>query len=181
MIRCNWCDEKDALYIAYHDKEWGLPVHDDLLLFEMLILESFVAGLSWQCVLHKRNAFKRAYDNFNPQTVAKYDEDKISLLKADPDLIRHEGKIRAAVTNAKVFRNIQTEFGSFDKYLWHWTNGKTLQSDGKETKSALSDKISKDLRTKGMKFIGSTTVFAYLCAVGVINAHQKNCFKLALK
>lgn len=148
MTRCSWCDEKDELYVAYHDNEWGVAVHNDRLLFEMLVLESFVAGLSWQCVLHKRQAFRQAFDNFNPQAVAQYDGAKIAALKANPALIRHEGKIRASITNAQSFLKIQTEFGSFDKYLWNWTSGEPHQSDGQETKSTLSDTISKDLKKR---------------------------------
>lgn len=175
MTRCSWVDEKDAEYVAYHDHEWGVPVHDDRLLFEMLALETFVAGLSWQCVLHKRTAFKRAFDDFNPSLVAKYDTKKVAELLANSALIRHKGKIEATISNAKAFLQIQSEWGSFDKYLWYWTDGKTIQSDGVETKSALSDKVAKDLKHRGMKFTGSTTIFAYLCAIGVITAHQKSC------
>lgn len=177
MSRCSWVDEKDAEYTAYHDYEWGVAVYDDRLLFEMLVLETFVAGLSWQCVLHKRQAFIQAFDNFNVEKVAKYDTDKINELLADKNLIRHRGKIEAAVINAQVFQKIQAQWGSFYKYLWHWTDGKTIQSDGFEVKSALSDKIAKDLKKRGMKFTGSICVFSYLAAVGVINAHQDCCFK----
>lgn len=176
MTRCRWVNLKDAAYVAYHDTEWGVPVHDDRMLFEMLVLESFVAGLSWRCVLHKRRSFRQAFNKFNPSTVAHYDEDKIIALKSNPALIRHEGKVRSAITNAKIFLEIQTEFNSFESYLWHWTEGNTIISKDGETKSVLSDSISKDLKKRGMKFMGSTTIFSYLSAVGVISAHQKECF-----
>lgn len=176
MSRCSWVDESDADYVLYHDKEWGVLVtNNERLLFEMLVLEAFVAGLSWQCVLHKRKAFKAAFDNFEPLIAANYGEQKVSELVKNPDIIRHIGKIRATITNARIFCEIQKEFGSFEKYLQTFTGGKIIKSDGVETTSELSDKISKNLKRRGMKFVGSTTIFSYLCAIGMIDAHQPCC------
>ena len=174
-MRCSWVDETDTAYIHYHDFEWGVPVHDETTLFEMLILEGFQAGLSWQCVLHKRDHFKKAFDHFDAKKVAFYDEKKKHELLKDKGLIRHELKIKAAVKNARVFLEIQKEFGSFNQYIWGWTKGKTVTADGHETRSELSDKISKDLKKRGMSFVGSTILYAYLCAIGIINAHEKKC------
>ena len=174
-MRCSWVDLKDKDYVHYHDYEWGVPVHDDGLLFEMLILEGFQAGLSWQCVLHKRGNFRTAFDNFDAQKIAFYDERKISELVQDQGIIRHKGKIKAAVKNAQIFLEIEKEFGSFSTYIWGWIKGKTIISDGNETRSELSDKISKDLKKRGMSFVGSTIIYSYLCAIGIINAHEINC------
>ena len=174
-MRCSWTDLKDKDYIHYHDCEWGVPVHDDRRLFEMLILEGFQAGLSWQCVLHKRENFKKAFDNFDVEKIANYHDKKCNQLMHDEGLIRHRLKINAAVKNAKSFLKIQQEFDSFDKYIWGWTKGKIITADGTQTRSELSDKISKDLKKRGMGFVGTTIVYAYLCAIGVINAHEKNC------
>ena len=174
-MRCSWLDLKDKEYIDYHDYEWGIPVHEDKKLFEMLILEGFQAGLSWQCVLHKRENFKLAFDDFNAKKVALYDEKKVGQLMQNKALIRHKLKIQAAIKNARSFLEIQKEFGSFDSYIWSWTKGKTIIEDGTQTRSELSDKISKDLKKRGMSFVGSTIIYSYLCAVGIINAHDKNC------
>lgn len=175
--RCSWVDLKDKAYVRYHDTEWGVPVHDDQKLFEMLVLESFQAGLSWQCVLHKREAFRRAFDDFDVQKVAAYTPEKITALCQNPQIIRHKGKIESAVKNARAFIDIQQTFGSFDAFLWAQTNFKTLAASGMETTSPLSDKLAKELKKRGMHFLGSTTVFSYLCAVGLVDAHQPNCFK----
>ena len=174
-LRCSWVDLKDADYIHYHDCEWGVPVYDDRLLFEMLILECFQAGLSWQCILHKRENFKKAFDNFDAKKITFYNEDKINKLVQNKGLIRHRLKINATIKNAKAFLEIQKEFGSFKQYIWGWTKEKILTSDGVATKSKLSDKISKDLKKRGMSFVGSTIIYSYLCAIGIINAHDKNC------
>lgn len=174
-LRCFWLDLTDPEYVRYHDYEWGVPVHVDQLLFEMLILEGFQAGLSWQCVLHKRKNFKKAFDNFDAKKVALYSEKKVNELMQNTGLIRHKLKIKSAVKNARVFLEIQKEFTSFDKYIWGWTDGKTIESDGTQTHSELSDRISKDLKKRGMSFVGSTIIYAYLCAVGIINAHDKTC------
>lgn len=150
-------------------------MHDDRKLFEMLILECFQAGLSWECVLNKRDAFRVAFDNFDPEKVSAYTEDKLEALRSNPGIIRNRLKIQAAVTNAQAFREIQKEYGSFSEYLWHWTEGSVIRETGK-TSSELSDAISKDLKKHGMKFVRTTVVYAYLQAVGVIWSHEDECF-----
>ena len=174
-LRCSWVDSKDKEYIAYHDTEWGVPVHNERTLFEMLILEGFQAGLSWQCVLHKRENFRLAFDNFDVKKVALYDEKKMKKLMQNKGLIRHKLKIAGAIKNAKVFLEIQKEFGLFDAYIWHWTKRNIVSADGTQTRSELSDKISKDLKRRGMSFVGTTIIYAYLCAIGIINAHEREC------
>jgi DNA-3-methyladenine glycosylase I len=173
--RCCWANPKNENYIRYHDEEWGIPVYDDHKLFEMLILECFQAGLSWECVLNKREAFREAFDDFDLEKVCAYDENKLAQLKENPGIIRNRLKIQAAVKNAKVFCEIQQEYGSFSTYLWHWTEGKVIYEKG-FSNSDLSDKISKDLKKRGMKFVGSTVIYAYLQAVGVIYSHEESCF-----
>ena len=162
-------------YIRYHDEEWGVPVHDDRKLFEMLILECFQAGLSWECVLNKRAAFREAFDGFDVEKVCAYNEEKLEALRNNSHIIRNRLKIQAAVTNAQVFHEIQKEYGSFSDYLWHWTDGRVIRETGK-TSSELSDVISKDLKKRGMKFVGTTVVYAYLQAIGVIWSHEDECF-----
>ena len=174
-IRCRWANPKNERYIRYHDEEWGVPVYDDRKLFEMLILECFQAGLSWECVLNKRDAFREAFDGFDLEKVCAYDEDKLEAFRNNPGIIRNRLKIQAAVTNAKIFREIQQECGSFTDYLWHWTDGKVVYETGR-TSSELSDAISKDLKKRGMKFVGTTVIYAYLQAVGVIYSHDDGCF-----
>lgn len=173
--RCCWANPKNERYIRYHDEEWGVPVHDDHKLFEMLVLECFQAGLSWECVLNKREAFREAFDGFNLEVVCGYDEEKMASLRSNAGIIRNRLKIEAAVTNARAFRAIQQEYGSFTEYLWHWTDGQVVYEKGR-TQSELSDRISMDLRKRGMKFVGSTVIYAYLQAVGVIYAHDVGCF-----
>ena len=173
-VRCRWANPKNSLYIRYHDEEWGVPVHDDHKLFEMLILESFQAGLSWECILNKREAFRQAFDGFDLETVCGYGEEKLEKLMQEPSIVRNKLKIRAAVNNAKVFRAIQQEWGSFDRYLWHWT-GQVVYETGKVS-SELSDVVSKDLKRRGMKFVGTVIIYSYLQAVGVINSHEEFCF-----
>ena len=173
--RCCWANPQNERYIRYHDEEWGVPVHDDGKLFEMLVLECFQAGLSWECVLNKREAFREAFDGFDLEAVCAYGEDKVEALRNDPGIIRNRLKIQAAVTNARVFREIQGEYGSFAGYLWHWTAGKVVCESGL-THSELSDRISKDLKKRGMKFVGTTVIYAYLQAVGVIYSHDEGCF-----
>lgn len=173
--RCRWCNERNPLYVAYHDCEWGVPVHDDGKLFEMLLLECFQAGLSWECVLNKRDAFRRAFDGFCFRTIAGYGEAEIEALRNDSGIIRNRLKIRAAVGNARVFMRIRQEFGTFDRYVWGFTGGKTVRECDK-TRSSLSDAVSEDLRRRGMKFVGTTVVYAYLQAVGVIDSHEGQCF-----
>lgn len=173
--RCFWANPKNPLYIDYHDKEWGVPVHDDHKLFEMLILESFQAGLSWECVLNKREAFREAFDDFDIYKVSTYDEKKQAELKQNKGIIRNQRKISAAVTNAQIFIKIQEEYGSFSNYLWQFTDGKIIYETGKTT-SELSDQISEDLKKRGMKFVGTTIIYSYLQAVGVIYSHEEGCF-----
>ncbi len=173
--RCRWANPKNELYIRYHDEEWGVPVFGDSKLFEMLILECFQAGLSWECVLNKREAFRKAFDGFDVDKVACYGEEKLEVLINNPEIIRNRLKIQAAVTNAQVFRKIQREYGSFSTYLWKWTDGKVVYETGR-TSSELSDAISKDLKKSGMKFVGTTVIYSYLQAVGVIYSHEEGCF-----
>lgn len=174
-IRCKWANPKNELYISYHDKEWGQPVHDDHRLFEMLILESFQAGLSWECILNKREAFREAFDQFDLDKVCNYDENKLLELQNNPAIIRNRLKIKAAVTNANIFRKIVKEYGSFSNYLWGYTDNEVIYENDKTT-SSLSDKISDDLKRRGMKFVGTTIIYSYLQAVGVIYSHEDNCF-----
>lgn len=174
--RCRWVNLKNPLYIQYHDREWGVPQHDDRVLFELLILEGFQAGLSWECVLNKRERFRQVYDGFDPEKVSRYGEEKIEQLLADSGIIRNRLKVRASVMNAKVFLEIQKEFGSFDAYIWGFTGGETVcESYDIRTTSPLSDQISKDLKRRGMRFVGSTVVYSYLQAIGVIDGHGEEC------
>ena len=174
-MRCKWCNETNPLYVKYHDSEWGIPSSDEKYLFEMLILESFQAGLSWECVLNKRHNFEVAYDYFDINKIINYDEDKINELLLNKKIIRNKLKIKASINNAKIFKNIQKEYGSFNNYLKTFTNNKTLYEIGKVTND-LSDLISKDLIRRGMKFVGSTIIYSYLQAIGVIYSHDKECF-----
>lgn len=175
--RCAWVPLRDADYVRYHDEEWGRPVHDDRILYEMMILECFQAGLSWATILHKRDHFRAAYDGFDPEKVAGYGESKINELMKDPGIIRNRAKIRASIDNTRVFLAIRKEYGSFDRYLWHFTGGESIAEPWDlRTTSPLSDEISGDLKKRGMKFVGSTTIYAYLQSVGVIRPHSKDCF-----
>lgn len=173
--RCRWCNMTNPLYVDYHDHEWGVPVHEDSKLFEMLLLETFQAGLSWECVLNKREAFRQAFDGFDATKVAAYDEEKRLTLQQDKGIIRNRLKIQAAVTNARIFNDICQEYGSFDRYIWHFTDYRTLYETDRTT-SPLSDTISKDLYRKGMKFVGSTIIYSYLQAIGIINSHEGGCW-----
>ena len=179
--RCKWC-EKDPLYIKYHDTEWGVPVHDEQKLFEFLILETFQAGLSWITVLRKRDNFRKAFDKFDYNKVALYDEDKIQELLQDPGIVRNKLKVRAAVSNAKAFMEVQKEFGSFDKYIWSFVDGNSIQNQWVTTKelpatTEISDILSKDLKKRGFKFVGSTIVYAHMQATGMVNDHTIDCFR----
>lgn len=175
--RCSWVNMKNPVYIDYHDNEWGIAQHDDRRLYELLILESFQAGLSWECILNKRNNFRAAFDNFDINLVCGYDGEKISRLLKDSGIIRNRLKINAAVGNSFIFREIQKQFGSFDRYIWSFTNFRTIYRDFNiESHSSLSDKISEDLKKRGMKFVGSTIIYSYLQAIGIINAHSNDCF-----
>lgn len=178
MKRCFWVDEKSEIYVKYHDKEWGNPKFDDRDLLELLILEGFQAGLSWLTVLKKRQAFRVEYENFDVEKVANFDEKKIAKMLANKEIIRSEQKIRASILNAKIFMKIQKEFGSFSDYIWGFTGHKVVyNSDGKVIVSnELSDKISKDLKKRGMKYVGTVIVYSYLQAIGVVNDHDKKCF-----
>lgn len=176
MNRCSWVNLKKPVYVKYHDEEWGNPQHNDKKLLELLILECFQAGLSWECVLNKRENFKKAYDNFDIEKIVKYDEKKEQELLLNPLIIRNKLKIRASIINSIVFKKIQQEYGTFDNYIWKFTEKKVVMEDYTvRTYSPLSDEISKDLKKRGMKFIGTTTVYAYLQSIGVINAHGKEC------
>lgn len=173
--RCKWCNLDNSLYVKYHDEEWGIKNFNDDYLFEMLILESFQVGLSWECVLNKRENFKKAYDNFDLNLVCKYDDKKISELINNKGIIRNKLKIKASINNANIFKKIVEEFGSFYNYLNTFINGVTVFEIGKSTNEK-SDKISKDLQKRGMKFVGSTIIYAYLQAIGIIYSHEKECF-----
>lgn len=174
-MRCRWANPGNEKYIHYHDAEWGVPVYDDHKLFEMLILESFQAGLSWECVLNKQEAFREAFNGFDLDKVCAYTEKDFERLQENPGIIRNKRKIRAAVSNANVFREIQKEYGSFSEYIWHWTDGKVIYETGLAS-SELSDQVSKDLKKRGMTFVGTTIIYAYLQAVGVIYSHEEGCF-----
>jgi DNA-3-methyladenine glycosylase I len=178
--RCAWC-EKDDLYRNYHDNEWGKPVYDDATIFEFLILETFQAGLSWYTVLAKRENFRKAFDDFDWNTIAHYSEEKMAKLAEDSRIIRNKLKIKATVTNAQAFLKVQEEFGSFSKYIWGFVDGKPIDnqpnnlSEVKAT-TEISDKLSKDLKKRGFKFVGSTVVYAHMQATGMVNDHVMNCF-----
>lgn len=173
--RCRWCNPNNETYVRYHDEEWCQPCYEEKYLYEMLILESFQAGLSWECVLNKREAFRQAFDGFDIDKVCAYGEDKIAELIEDKAIIRNRLKIRAAVNNSIIFRQIQNQYGSFGDYLKTFTKGETFYEVGKTT-SALSDAISSDLQKKGMKFVGSTIIYSYLQAVGIIYSHDEGCY-----
>ncbi len=176
--RCCWVNLQNSVYVHYHDSEWGKPHYDDAYMFEMLVLESFQAGLSWECVLNKREAFRVAFDGFDYVKIALYTQDKMDELANNKGIIRNRLKIKAAVNNASVFIKIQSEYGSFSNYIWHFTDGKqVVNRDGiVRPTSPLSDTVSKDLQRRGMKFVGSTIIYSYLQAIGVIDDHEPNCF-----
>lgn len=174
--RCQWVNLENPLYVRYHDEEWGVPQHSDNALFELLILEGFQAGLSWECVLNKRARFREVYDQFDPEKVSQYGEEKIQALLSDPSIIRNRLKVRASITNAKAFLKIQAEYGSFDNYIWGFTDGQVVyESYQTRTASPLSDRISRDLKKRGMKFVGTTVIYSYLQAAGIINGHGPEC------
>lgn len=179
--RCAWCGE-DPLYVAYHDTEWGVPVYDDATLFEFLTLETFQAGLSWITVLRKRENFRKAFDGFDYKKIAKYDQKKIETLLQNEGIIRNKLKVKAAITNALAFMEIQKEFGSFSNYIWGFVNGTPIKNTLKSlseapANTALSDAISKDLKKRGFKFVGSTVVYAHMQATGMVNDHLVSCFR----
>lgn len=178
--RCGWVNE-DPLYIAYHDHEWGIPIYDDKLLFEFLILEGAQAGLSWYTILKRRDNYRKAFDNFNPKKIALYDKRKITSLLKDEGIIRNKLKVESVVTNAKCYLDILKEFGNFSDYIWHFVGGKPVNNKWKSLKEVpdktpLSDAMSKDLKKRGFKFVGSTICYAYMQAVGMINDHITSCF-----
>jgi DNA-3-methyladenine glycosylase I len=182
QTRCDWARLSNPLYIAYHDEEWGVPAHDDRHLFEMLVLEGAQAGLSWETILNKRSAYRRAFDGFDPQRVSRYDARKIGALLDDPGIVRNRLKVQAAVTNAKAFLEVQREFGSFDAYLWRFVGGKARQNAWRRLsdippRTLESDALSKDLTQRGFKFVGSTICYAYMQAVGLVNDHVLTCFR----
>jgi len=179
--RCPW-PANDNLYIKYHDKEWGVPIHNDKKLFEFLLLEGFQAGLSWRTILYKRQNFRKAFDKFDFNKVAKYDKRKINSLMNDAGIIRNQLKINSAVSNAKAFIAVRKEFGTFDKYIWGFIDGKPIKNKFKSLKelparTELSDLISKDLKKRGFNFVGSTIIYAHMQATGMVNDHLVDCFK----
>ena len=179
-LRCAWC-EKDDLYRNYHDSEWGKPVYDDETIFEFLILETFQAGLSWYTVLAKRENFRKAFDNFDLIKIANYSEEKMAELAEDAGIIRNKLKIKATVTNAQAYIKVQEEFGSFSKYIWGFVEGKPIDNQPKTLKDVpattpISDALSKDLKKRGFKFVGSTVVYAHMQATGMVNDHIMECF-----
>ncbi len=173
--RCEWCNLNNPKYIEYHDTEWGIISEDEKYLLEMLILESFQAGLSWECILNKRKAFKESYDDFEIDKIVNYDNKKIDELLSNKNIIRNKLKINASINNAKIFKSISKEFGSFNNYLKSFTKNKIIYETDKTT-NELSDLISNDLKKRGMKFVGSTIIYSYLQAIGVIYSHDKDCF-----
>lgn len=177
VIRCPWVNLNNPLYVKYHDEEWGKPVYDDAVLYELLILECFQAGLSWQCVLNKREDFRAAYEGFDIEKVIKFDDNKIAKLLQNPKIIRNRQKIEASIKNSLVFKQIQQERGSFSAYIWSFSKQQIIREDCMQhTTSPLSDAISKDLKKRGMRFVGSTTIYSYLQAIGIINGHTSDCF-----
>lgn len=175
MKRCKWCNLKNDIYIRYHDEEWCKPNFDERHLYEMLILESFQAGLSWECVLNKRENFRKAFDNFDIDKICNYRDKKIQDLLTDRNIIRNKLKIQATISNSKIFKQIQKEYGTFYNYLKQFTDDTVIYEVNKTT-SELSDNISKDLQKRGMKFVGSTIIYSYLQAIGIIYSHDKECF-----
>jgi len=175
MNRCKWCNLNNPLYIEYHDNEWGVLKTDDYYLFEMLILESFQAGLSWECILNKRKAFREAYDNFDIDKICNYNEDKINELINNKKIVRNKLKIKSSINNAIIFRDIVNEYGCFYNFIKMYTNDEIYYEYGKTTND-ISDKISADLIKRGMKFVGSTIIYSYLQAIGIINSHMPECY-----
>ncbi|MBN1971972.1 MAG: DNA-3-methyladenine glycosylase I [Candidatus Delongbacteria bacterium] len=179
--RCSWCGT-DEIYVKYHDEEWGTPVHDDRLHYEFILLECMQAGLSWKTILHKREAFREAFDNFDVHKISNYSKSKIEELMQNKGIIRNRKKIEAAVSNAKCFLQIQDKFGSFDNFIWSFTDNKVVCNDIETVKdipvsSALSDTISMELKKYGFKFVGSVTIYAHIQAIGIVNDHMNCCFK----
>ncbi|MEM8946800.1 MAG: DNA-3-methyladenine glycosylase I [Planctomycetota bacterium] len=181
-VRCQWCRSGNELYLEYHDHEWGVPVHDDQKQFEFLTLESAQAGLSWSTVLNKREGYRKAFANFVPAKVARFSDKKIAKLLENPGIIRNRLKVNAAVTNAQAFLDVQEEFDGFDCYIWQFVDGKPIQNKWKTMKQVPvttneSDALSKDLKRRGFKFVGSTIIYAHMQAVGMVNDHTIDCFR----
>lgn len=179
--RCAW-PGADALMVQYHDEEWGTPLHDDRKLFEYMILDAFQAGLSWKTILHRREGFRKAFDGFDPRKVAQFSDEKMALLMQDAGIIRNRLKIRAAVTNARIFLEVQREFGTFDQFIWKFTEGKTIQNHRSPSEPPAatckeSDAMSKELKRRGFKFVGSTICYAFMQAAGMVNDHHRDCFR----
>jgi len=182
MKRCGWVNLKNPLYIEYHDEQWGVPLHDETKLFEMIVLEGAQAGLSWETILKKRDNYRKAFKGFNPKKVAAFTSSDIDKLLQNEGIVRNKRKINSAIQNARVFLEIQKEFGSFDKVIWSFVNGKPLNPKYKTlseipVKDELSDRISKELKNRGMSFVGSTIIFALIMAIGMINGHTTDCFR----
>ncbi|WP_448568836.1 DNA-3-methyladenine glycosylase I [Thalassotalea ganghwensis] len=182
VCRCHWLDESKPDYVKYHDEEWGVPVHDDNIMFEFLILESAQAGLSWYTILKRREGYRQAFDNFSANKVAQYTELDVARLMENPNIIRNKAKINAAINNAKIFLALQKEFGSFSHYLWGFVNNKTIVNEISSLKdypstTSTSDAISKDLKNRGFKFFGSTICYAHMQACGLVNDHNLHCFR----
>ena len=173
--RCKWCNLNNPLYVEYHDAEWCVPNFEDKYLYEMLLLESFQAGLSWECVLNKRESFRKAYDNFDIEKVVLYGEEKVNELLSHKGIIRNKRKIQASIANSRIFKEIVLEYGSFYNYLKTFTKGEIIYETDK-TSNRLSDSVSRDLQSRGMKFVGTVIIYSYLQAVGIIYSHEKECF-----
>lgn len=183
-MRCPWVDLTKPDYVDYHDREWGVPVHDDRLHFEFLLLEGAQAGLSWYTVLRKRSAYRAAFADFDPERVARFGEAEVAALLANPGIIRNRQKVQAAVTNARAFLDLQQEFGSFETYVWRFVDGRPIVNQVREladyaATSPESDALSKDLKRRGFKFVGSTIVYAHMQATGLVNDHSTDCFRRA--
>jgi len=181
-VRCDWVPENDSLYVRYHDEEWGVPVHNDRSLFEFLILEGAQAGLSWKAILHKRENFRKAYDNFDPVKIAEYDEIKAASLVSDKGIIRNRLKINSAIQNARAFLTVKEEYGSFDSYIWKFTENAQITNNWLNikqvpTRTAESDEMSRDLSRRGFKFIGPTICYSFMEATGMVNDHLRSCFR----
>jgi len=182
VTRCGWANPKNPLYLSYHDTEWGVPVHDDQRLFEFIVLEGAQAGLSWETILNKREAYRKAFDQFDPRKVARYDARRIARLLANPGIVRNRLKIASAVTNARAFLAVQEEFGSFDAYQWRFVGGAPIQNHRRSPReipprTAESDAFSKDLKQRGFKFVGTTIIYAHMQACGMVNDHLVGCFR----
>ena len=180
--RCDWVPLDNPLYVEYHDNEWGVPVHDDILLFEFLLLECSQAGLSWITILRKRENFRKAFDNFNPQKISNYDDNKVEELMQNKGIVRNRRKIEAAIANARAFLKVQKEFGSFCNYIWNFVDGKPISNRWNSCKeipanTPISDAISDDLKARGFKFVGSTVIYAHMQATGMVNDHTIDCFR----